>query len=343
MKKCLEVLPDFNRVLPTQRGEGKVCVLLPFFKSGGCITVEWVKASLWNLNAFIVNTNLREVGWDIFVYIDEHVAVDAECMRLLKPAIDAGYVTQFSFKTLPSDILSDSSYRLGQSIYPVIDDQFDKYEYVFSWDLDMFLCRVEGAEVFDLNNLISESKGFSLDSFHLEYQDFYFTNQSYLWNLKGFKELISLEGFDDLSESDYITKQYPYWVDMMNKVTGCDIIPYTQGVFPVLDAGIHRFCPDTITDEFKEFIREAEPILGDDEGVAIAWYLKTGEDIVSLILERDFPQIRWVLESKHEDEMDFMKYRMYNPNYLAHAPVSDRTSKKETSLWLSDLGVERCI
>ena len=332
-KYFLDRLPEFDKVIPRQVSGGDICVVLPLYKAGNSIDARWAKSSLWNIHSFLVNTNLRDLGWDIFVYIDEHVAVDAECMRLLKPAIDAGYVKRFGFETLSTTILSEKAYRLGQCIYPVLDRQFDEYDYVFIWDLDMFCCRVENREKFDLNRLIPDHQEYSLSYFYLlEHADFYKTGKRHLWKYKHYL----WEG-DSVGEDK---EKHLYWTSLMSDCIGKKIDPYGKRILPDLDSGIHRFCPDTITDEFKDFIRYSDPILGDDEGVLVGWALKSGMIFKGIFEELPPMSILYDLYEKG-DYMDFRKKRGF---YWAHDPIrkgNPSSSDFAISIWKQDLGVNR--
>ena len=296
--ELFERLGENNIDLPPQIQGGKCCIVFPCFCSDGLD--RWDNIGLWNIKSFFKNTNIRDIGWDIFLYVDDFVR-DLDSVQMLD---DLGYVK--CFQTIPSDVLVDGYRRTGQMVYPVIDSQFNKYDYVFVFDADLFISRVGNAPVFDLNNIISDYRGYSLLSAGLYKSDFW-DNMRYLYCYREY-----------LDESANISDEtrYNYWSKSIKKLTGVSIERNSPIEHVVLSGGVHRFCPDTITDEFKEFIREAEPILGNNESVLIAWHLKTGYLPKSILREDGCPPMRGWLS--HSCDISLDEFRLSNPVYLSH-------------------------
>ena len=287
-KPYLGRLPDFGNqkeIAKVYAPRGKACLVFPLFRVNMSDTVEHhyapeydlTKAALWCLNAFRLNTNLFDLGVDIFLYIHD-VVMRPEIERLLGSAQD--YV-----RFIPTELMKPHEgfcRYLGYFMMPYLDPFFDRYQTVLIWSPDLFPMRNSDV-VWDISSFLETGRCVSAMSFD--------TGKKYHIPIDSEEREYMFSKFDAPTHEGRLAM---FKERIYSFVPGFELRCRVVG-------GLHRFSPAELDLEYKAFIADAMPVLGDDEVIMALWHYKTGYEFESFLEHK----VRWSPEREMKDDYYF--------------------------------------
>ena len=267
----LSRLPDFEdqqAIEEIYAPKGKACLVFPLFRTDDRVckleyrkSCEYTltKAALWCLNAFRLNTNLFGLGVDIFLYIHD-VVMRPEIERLLGSAQD--YVRFISTELMVPH--KGFNRYLGYVMMPYLDPFFDKYETVLIWSPDLFPMRNSDV-VWDISSFLETGGRVSTMSFD--------TGKEHHLPIDSPEREYMFSKFDAPTREGRVAM---FRERLYSFVPGFEFYCRVVG-------GLHRFAPAKLDLEYKAFIVDAMPVLGDEEVIMALWHYKTGYEFKTFV------------------------------------------------------------
>ena len=198
--------------------------------------------------------------------------------------------------------------RISKSLYVFESDALKKYDKLLIWDCDLFAC-TKGDDTYSFANeewyqTDVFGDGMALLHWHNVFSGTMLNSEGKHWWWNKFTMLNK-------------NKAYAIMMDKMTEVTG--LIFDWETTYPHLSGGVKYFVQNKISDEFKRFCIDAEPLIGDEENVFHLWWRKTQKQFYGLAfhwakLEYDFCYSVDDFQKVQTNNQDFFFTHIYDEN-----------------------------
>ena len=307
---------DFEYDMTSKKG----CIILPIFTAFKDIIPHYhVNCAFHMAHSLLCHSNIVGQKIPIFFYIEQKAwnGVEYQCKKSRIPE------DRFMVYKRPDVEPLGNGQWISQALYMVLDERFKEYENCIYFDVDMFLAEkpAETAEKFDIARLwerkdrgvygICSRKGTKSTPIINE------LNRTPRW-----------EYFYELPENEGKAK----WIQSAKDVLGLD----TESVHS-LGAGINSFCPNTISADFKDFIKMACHHFGSEEDTLSLYMQWSGKTFENLLETWDI-----VVNYTDIDMIETAKTRSHQFIHL-HPDKKYLTNHENEALWREYIGIGKVI
>ena len=319
MKTYLIDLPKPNFEIPTPSNTNLALVYpLYYGTQGKWLPEHLIRTSAWSANSMMKHTDIMRLNADIIWFVEEELYADKRNI-FDENGIHSDNIVLFT--SPPSHIESN---RISKALYVFESDALKKYDKLLIWDCDLFAC----------------TKGVGTYSFADEewYQTDVFGDGMALlyWHDNMHDSMLRQEGkhwwwnkFATLNNGE----SYAIMMNKMTEATG--LIFNWETTYPHLSGGVKYFVQNKISDEFKRFCIDAEPLIGDEENVFHLWWRKTQKPFYGFLLNWKTLGYDWCYSVG-----DFERTQMSDKYFFfTHIYDDDAQNKEWETLWRQQANV----
>lgn len=314
MKSYLDKLPKMERYPAYTHHSTDLAIVLPFYHASA--NKEWFpsalfNSSLWVANSLIKNSDVVKRGIPIFFFIEDTLA--PECLSFFRDAgVPDANLIQF---TAPNPNPRVKRMRISKAFYMLEHEALTTYKVLSRFDADLFLCRLPRiSESFKIDVLASVAPDSGIgvmwwnDTKLVDYQ-----GKRWWW----------------AKNNASVNHNFRECVPIMKRFLGD--ADFTGKIFPTMSGGVESFELGRIPG-FLDFIKEYEPLLGDEELLLWMWAKKHGYIYPSLI-----DPCAWAFDGRHDSVVGM--HEGGEPFYWSHCYEPPRPNRKVLSMWYQAAGI----
>ena len=212
-----------------------------------------VNSAFWAGHGWRSKSNLEDKEWDIYFFVERRLYEQPSIREQFEVANLTDSVVLFD---APQGEAIKMKFSL--SMYATLHPIFDRYERVYKFDADMFLCTQDGV-IFDVDKILDIGKDESLFNILAMTPSSHFRLQRPPYDLPARKAQARLR---------YHLEKY------LGKSLG-------RGYRNTL-GGVYAWNPQRLRDDFKDMVRVLTPDVGNDETQVAIYRRKTGFGNLSL-------------------------------------------------------------